>query len=85
MFAYCAHVFVDRTAVKDRIVVFLLFMGKIFITAAVGMSSCFYGYQYGSGYVFVFQVFLPTWGLGHIWMVGASFGEERNSTTSLYL
>ena len=27
----------------------LLFMGKIFITAAVGMCSCCYGYQYGSG------------------------------------
>ena len=70
---------------KDRIIGLLLFMGKITITAAIGMPFCYYGYQYGSGYVVVFQVFLPTWGLGRMWMVGASFGEERNSTTSLYL
>ena len=30
--------FCHRTAVKDRIVAFLLFLGKIAITAAVGKS-----------------------------------------------
>ena len=32
-----------RTAVKDRVVGLLLFMGKIAITAAIGTSSCCQG------------------------------------------
>ena len=71
---------------KDRVVGLMLFMGKIFITAAVGASSCCQGYQYGSGSCGCFlQVSLPTWGLGPMWMVGASYGgKEGNSTTSSY-
>ena len=72
---------------KDRVVGLLLFMGKIFITAAVGtwivlllwlpvwIRVCGH----------ILQVSLPIWGLGLMWMVEASYGEERNSTTSLYL
>ena len=43
-----------RTAAKDRITGLLLFMGKITITAAVGVSSYYQGYQYGQGHVVVF-------------------------------
>ena len=72
---------------KDRVVGLLLFMGKIFITAAVGMWIVLLLWLpvwiRVCGHIL--QVSLPTWGLGLMWMVEASYGEERNSTTSLYL